>query len=308
MYDGKETAMQKNIVIWGYGFCGAKAYMELRKDKNYCIVGFGDNNENKSKYKANEMPIYSISEMIKLKEKLDYSVIIAAGAWAMIGKQLESAEIAIEGIYCEQGLKQYKQMHFTDLDLNKDIFLYAGNICDEIHLSQENLYGLSITKGDERHILHDITEKYPLPDESIAAYQAEDVLEHIAFEQMVSVINEIYRILKRGSVFRICLPDYNSDLLSSLAMRDEYDNIIFDPLGGGDYSCNGVVKGGHVWFPKYDIVKDLLEKTKFTDIRFLCYHTDDKQLILHEIDSRNGYVRRVQNGEEVFSMVIDCYK
>ena len=119
-------------------------------------------------------------------------------------------------------------MTFERLDLSKQITLYAGDICDEEHLKNPNLYGLSIHKADKRHILADITNEYPLPDNSIYSYQAEDVLEHIEPQKLVDTINEIYRILGDG-VFRICLPDYNSPYLKNISMKSKEGRILFDP-------------------------------------------------------------------------------
>lgn len=58
-----------------------------------------------------------------------------------------------------------------------------------IHYNDEELYGLLIDKSDAKHIFHGITNKYPLSDNCISHYQAEDVLEHIAFEKLIPTIN-----------------------------------------------------------------------------------------------------------------------
>ena len=113
-----------------------------------------------------------------------FSVIIAANRWFEIGEQLEKRDITIGGVYADGEIIKYDRMDFGRLDLTKEINLYAGDICDEVHFSDPNLFGLSINKADSRHILHNITDKYPLPDESISSYQAEDVLEHIEFAQL----------------------------------------------------------------------------------------------------------------------------
>ena len=296
-----------NVIIWGYGFWGAKLYTRIASDKRYSFMGFADNNPYKQKYTVNSNPVYSLQQLVKLNEQAEFQIIIASGAWAKIGKQIEEAGLKIAGIYNGKEVLSYKQLHFKDIDLSKDITLYAGDICDEHHLSQENLYGLSINKGDDRHILHDVTLPYPLPNDSIAAYQAEDVFEHIEYEKMIGVINEVYRVLKPGGVLRMSFPDYNSPLLSSLALRNEEGNILYDPLGGGDYK-GVVINGGHLWFPTYQLVKEMLEKTLFQDIRFLVYHTKEKCLVMKEFDYKNGWVNRVQKDKEVYSMVIDCHK
>jgi SAM-dependent methyltransferase len=299
-----------NIFIWGYAYEGTKLYRELVKSSRYKVIGFADNSVKKQGMRINGNKILSLEELCSLKEEQDFSVIIASSKWYIIGQQLEKAEIKIEGIYREGQIQPYEVMKFDKLDLNTDIIFYAGDIGDDIHMQQDNLYGLSINKADRKHILHDITEKYPLPDNCIKSYQAEDVLEHIDFEKVVPSINEIYRILKPGGLFRICLPDYYSPWLREISMMDESDNILFDATGGGTYGIEGVENGGHVWFPNFNNVKAILKQTKFNNIEFCCYHTEDGKLQMKEIDMSKGYVKRISKKNEVgiYSMVIDCYK
>lgn len=287
----------KNVIIWGYAFLGRKLYRELLISNEYRCLGFADNEEWKQSGYANGMKIQSLEGLLKLREKQEFSIIIAAGQYGSIGTELENYDFEIEGLYTGDKIIPYCPTHFSDLDLSKKIVLYAGDICDEKHLSIPNLFGLSINKGDERHIYHNIEWAYPLPDNSIFRYQAEDVLEHIPYEKMVDIINEIWRVLKPGCVFRISLPDYNSPWLSQVVLRDESGKIICD-VGGGS---------GHLWFPTYDIVKGLLANTKFKKGDFLSYYTNDKELIYKEITDTNGYVKRVHQ-KIIYSIVVDCYK
>ena len=304
--------MKSQIIIFGYGFEGVKLYRELANHKKYEIIGFADNSPYKQHKSVGEYTILSVSDLINLKSEKDFSVIIAANKWFVIGEELEKHHIKIEGIYRNGEICKYDRMYFERLDLSKKIVLYAGDIADDMHMSEPNLYGLSINKADSKHILHDITNHYPLPDNSIYSYQAEDVLEHIAFEKLVDTINEIYRILHEGGLLRICLPDYYSAYLRDISMRDEDGNIVFDPTGGGTFGANGVENAGHVCFQNYSSVRDLLEKSKFKKIDFLCYHTAKGELIKKNIDFTKGYIKRVPNMDEedrpVYSIVVDCYK
>lgn len=301
-----------NIIIFGYGWGGVLLYRELISSDKYKFIGFADNSIYKQGNIVDDFPIMSVDDLVHLKETTDYAVIIAAKKWFIIGQELEKYDISIEGIYQNGEITNYERMDFESLDLSKQIYFYAGDICDEIHLSNPNLYGLSINKADARHILHDITQKYPLPDNSIHSYQAEDVLEHIEIEKLTDVMNEIYRILVKGGLCRICLPDYFSPYLNRISMKDAKGNILFDPTGGGAYGENGVLNGGHTWFPNYISVRNLLEKTKFTNWKLLCYHTENSELVRKEIDFTKGYIKRIseQNEEfkQVYSIVVDCYK
>ena len=74
-------------------------------------------------------------------------------------------------------VREKKELTWQDLGGIGHIRLYAGDIPDNVEY--EGLIGLSITKGDERHILHDITMPFLLADNSVDSFQAEDVFEHI---------------------------------------------------------------------------------------------------------------------------------
>ncbi len=304
--------MKNKLIIWGYGFEGVKLYRELANNDQYEVIGFADNSPYKQHKFVGKYNILSLNDLINLRLEGDFSVVIAANKWFMIGEELEKHLIRIEGIYKNGEICKYDRMCFERLDLTKKIVLYAGDIADDVHMSEPNLYGLSINKADSKHILHDITDKYPLPDNSIYSYQAEDVLEHIEYGRLTEVINEIYRILQKGGLFRICLPDYYSAYLSDISMRDKDGNIVFDPTGGGNFGMNGVENAGHVWFPNYLIVRDLLESTKFDKIDFLCYHTEKGELIKKDIDLSKGYIKRIpkmyEKNRPVYSIVVDCYK
>ena len=299
------------IVIFGYGFKGVQLLRKLSDNNEYEVIAFADNSVYKQGNYAGEYPILSMDDLVTMKISIDFSVIIAANRWFEIGEQLEKRDITIGGVYADGEIIKYDRMDFGRLDLTKEINLYAGDICDEVHFSDPNLFGLSINKADSRHILHNITDKYPLPDESISSYQAEDVLEHIEFAQLTDAINEIYRILKKDGLFRICLPDYFSPYLKNISMTNKNGDIVFDPTGGGVYEENGVSGGGHVWFPNYLLVDDLLKGTLFHRIDFRCYHTENGEVLKKEIDFSKGYINRMPTEGKIgliYSIVVDCYK
>lgn len=299
------------IVIFGYGFKGVQLLRKLSDNNEYEVIAFADNSVYKQGNYAGEYPILSMDDLVTMKISIDFSVIIAANRWFEIGEQLEKRDIAIGGVYADGEIIKYDRMDFGRLDLTKEINFYAGDICDEVHFSDPNLFGLSINKADSRHILHNITDKYPLPDNSISSYQAEDVLEHIEFAQLTDAINEIYRILKKDGLFRICLPDYFSPYLKNISMTNKNGDIVFDPTGGGGYGEKGVSGGGHVWFPNYLLVDDLLKGTLFHRIDFRCYHTENGEVLKKEIDFSKGYINRMPKESKIgliYSIVVDCYK
>lgn len=191
------------------------------------------------------------------------------------------------------------------------IRLYAGDIPDM--REYDGLIGLSIAKNDERHILHDITKPFPLPDNSVESFQAEDVFEHIPYAQLIPVINEIFRILKPNGLFRLSIPDYGCDVLQNRSIKNPSGQIVFDPGGEGTF-----LNPGHLWFPRIDTVKRLLEQTDFANhgrIEYLHYYEMDGTFVMKRIDYSKGHVRRtpdfdvrVRNPRRPMSLVVDLIK
>ena len=300
----------KRIIVWGYGYEGTKLAKKLFHDPSCEFLGFADNSKYKQGYYSYGYPIRSINDLRKLCKEIDYSVIIASTAYREIIRQCEDNQISIEGIYMDERVHKYPLADFTRLNLSEDIKLYAGDIYDDVHYQEENLYGLSLERWDEKHINHDIRETYPLPDNSIYGYEAEEVFEYIDKEDLPNVLNEIYRILKPGGCCRISVADYNSPYVRRRSLMDSHGQIIFDAAGGGSYGLEGVIDGGQIYFPTYDSFSEILNASKFKKIDWLCYYTDDGVLIKKYIPMKNGYLNRVTNeqNESDYCIVVDCYK
>ncbi|MEQ8428717.1 MAG: class I SAM-dependent methyltransferase [Gammaproteobacteria bacterium] len=209
--------------------------------------------------------------------------------------------------------KCLRKISFSDLQQEKYIYLYAGDV------PQNGLYnkfvGLSLSQENFQHIKHDVTHKLPLDDSCVDIYQSEDVFEHIEPELLIPVIDEIYRVLKPDGVFRLSLPDYQCDFLYNRTRKNVAGELLFDPVGGGDFIDGKVINGGHVWFPQYQNVKALLEKTKFRDIRFYHYYDESGNGVTNPIDYSIGHVKRtpdhderVKNPYRPMSIVVDCIK
>lgn len=192
-----------------------------------------------------------------------------------------------------------------------EIKLYAGDVPDQTEY--DGWIGLSLTQENARHIRHDVTKPFPLPNNSVDAFQAEDVFEHIEYDQLVPVLNDIHRVLKPGALFRLSLPDYRCDILYERSEKDSYGNIIFDPFGGGNPE-----KPGHVWFPRYETLQLLLETSRFGadgTINFLHYYDRHGASVTHPIDYSKGHVqrtpdfdRRVQAPYRSMSLIVDLTK
>jgi SAM-dependent methyltransferase len=202
---------------------------------------------------------------------------------------------------------------FEQLLKQERVCLYAGDVPKYVHYEQ--YIGLSLSQSNRQHIRHDVTARLPLPDACVDIYQSEDVFEHIDPTLLPAIVDEIYRVLKPGGIFRLSVPDYRCDLLQARTLKDEGGELIFDPGGGGSYKDGKVVGGGHVWFPRYESVKAVIEATRFTDVTFYHYYDRDGQPVTKPIDYSFGYVMRTPDHDSrvgdpyrPMSIVLDCRK
>ncbi|WP_243370205.1 glycosyltransferase [Geotalea sp. SG265] len=209
------------------------------------------------------------------------------------------------------GQRQRWPVEWDDIYASGIIKLYAGDLPDKTEYS--GWTGLSITRCDLRHIPHDMTLPLPLPENSVDAFQSEDVFEHITYDRLPQVINEIHRILKPGGLFRLSLPDYRCDVMQARSLKDAAGNITFDPAGGGSPE-----NPGHVWFPRYETVRNLLENSNFAtagEFNFLHYYDEQGQAVTNTIDYSKGFIQRtpdhdprVRSPYRPMSLVIDLVK
>lgn len=202
---------------------------------------------------------------------------------------------------------------FARLVEQGQIYLYAGDVPGKPQYRK--FVGLSLTQSNSRHIRHDVTDGVPLPDNCVDIYQSEDVFEHILPEKLPGVINEIYRLLKPGGVFRLSVPDYRCDLLVARTQKNKKGEFIYDPGGGGSYENGMVVNGGHLWFPVYESVKAIIDASLFRDVTFYHYFDPSGRAVTKPIDYSIGYVMRtpdhdvrVMNPYRPLSIVLDCRK
>lgn len=298
----------KNVIIWGYCENGVRLLKRLEKMSEYNYIGFGDNSPYKKGNYVNGEKIYGMDELIQLRQQCEFSVIISNNKWNVIKEQCEKNNIPVEAFFSNQEIHRFPLPSFESLDYKAGIRFYAGNIYDEERKKEKDLYGLSLHTHDSKHIICDIRKGYPIKDNMILSYEAEDVFEYIDKDDQIYAINEIWRILKPGGYARFCLPDCNSPWVKKRIMRNKAGEIVFDPLGGGDYK-SGVIENGAVYFATYEDFNETLMNTKFKKIEWGCYYTSDGILHRNNIDMSLGNVRRLNCADnEVYSMVVDCWK
>ena len=195
--------------------------------------------------------------------------------------------------------------------------LYAGKLRRALPQFATH-FGVTPFYASTRNIEHDVSKPFPIPDDSVAVFQSEDVFEHIELAKMVPIFNEIHRVLMPGGLFRLSLPDYHFDQYIQRCQRGPGGDIVFDPGGGGEFVDGRVIGGGHVWFPKIEIVRDLFSESLFGGrgaVKFLQYNNGDGTFKLDSIDYSLGYIQRtpdhdarVMDHPRPISIVVDARK
>jgi SAM-dependent methyltransferase len=195
--------------------------------------------------------------------------------------------------------------------------LYAGKLRRALPQFATHT-GLTPFFPSSRNIPHDIRKPMPLADNSVEVYQSEDVFEHIPLEAIPGVFDEIHRVLKPGGLFRLSVPDYGCDIYQQRSVRNANGDIVFDPGGGGRFENGMVLDGGHLWFPTFDIVRDLFGKSRFNmqgTVRILHATRAPGDLLLDAIDYSLGNIQRTPDHDararsprRPLSIVVDARK
>ena len=199
----------------------------------------------------------------------------------------------------------------------KEPMLYAGEIRSDLPQYKSH-FGITPFVSSPRNIRHDLRNPFPIKNDSVSRFQSEDVFEHIPYADLPPVIEEIYRVLKPSSLFRLNLPDYRCPVMLDRSVKDSDGKPIFDPEGGGDFKDGKVVNGGHVWFPTLEIIKPLLEQSSFGRrgrISYLHFTDADGKSVLNPIDYSLGHIMRTPDhddrarpGSHAMSIVVDAWK
>lgn len=205
-------------------------------------------------------------------------------------------------------------------------YLYFGSLgLHERQYQIPNFIGLALEPAHAREIQHNLADPLPFADGSIAKIQAQDVLEHIAFEKASLVLDEVYRVLKPGGIFRLSVPDYRSPVLKRRSIYDARGRVIGDLMMGatsyldaatGDARVRFSEDGeAHLWFPRYELITHLVLKSEIrkAGIHFYQGFLDDHSFLCEPVPENEMYVLRAaphdrRAGGAPTSIIVDFVK
>ena len=184
-------------------------------------------------------------------------------------------------------------------------YLYFGSLGQhERQFQVPNFIGLALEPAHDREVRHNLTDPLPYSENSIAKIQAQDVLEHLSFDKVPFVLDEIYRVLKPGGTFRLSVPDYRSPVQKRRSLYDARGRVIgdlmmgassyFDPVTGDAkvrFAQNG---DAHLWFPRYELITHLVLKSEIRKARIHFYQAfiDDHSYLCEPVPENEMFVQR----------------
>lgn len=299
----------EKLILWGAGRIGAEAYAVLKR--LYDVVAWGDNDIYKHNLIYKGIPVIDFNELLENYE--DCKVVISMADYYEEADRLSRNGVCVLGYYgiIRRKVLPWRRIEWKDIETG-NVRLYAGDIYQNFDkYPDEYVICCSLTNSNYRCIRHDITQPCPLPSNTIESYQIEDVLEHIEYNKAVYVLNEIYRILKRGGVLRLSMPDFHSPLNLHNSFVDRVGKVVYDPCGGGKFVKGKVCDRGHVWFPTYESVLRIIEQSDFRKYKFYRWYDVQGNIHAEDIDYKFGYIGQTKENsiEKVdFSLVVDCFK
>lgn len=128
-------------------------------------------------------------------------------------------------------------------------------------------------------VRHDIRDPIPLPDGSVNRILSEDFMEHIRPEKIKELLAECFRLLKRGGMMRIGVPDYNNPKDRPYLKKGSDPRFLL-----------------HITLTNYKLMKDIIEESSFSRYKF--YHYWDGENFIHErIDYSFGMIKRTPDND-----------
>ncbi len=205
-------------------------------------------------------------------------------------------------------------------------YLYFGSLgAEEPQAANPNFVALALRSNGPRQIAHDLRDPLPCGNATIPKIQSQDVFEHLRYEQIPGILDEVFRVLTPGGIFRLSVPDYRSPLLRARSVFDENGQVIADLMMGGKVSYGRTTgrevtfaPGGdsHLWFPVIESVQSLVLRSairKCESIRFLHYWTSLSEYVCESIPDDELIVLRapprdMRAGGKPISIVADFIK
>jgi SAM-dependent methyltransferase len=116
------------------------------------------------------------------------------------------------------------------------------------------------TLKSNKFIHHNVLYGLPFHNETVDFVYSSHLLEHLFKEDAFQLLKEIYRVLKKGGLFRLCIPDMNYVLnLYQNGKKQEALKYLF-PESKADYFSR------HRYMYDFETISEILKEVGFKEI------------------------------------------
>jgi len=149
------------------------------------------------------------------------------------------------------------------------------------------------------HYVQDVEDLSIFPNEYADLVYASHILEHISHQKITKVLKEWHRILKRGGVLRLSVPDFDKLIAVYSAEEKDIQAIIMPLMGGQDYAYNFHKT---VFNEKY--LTGLLLSVQFREVR----EWDPEKVELHSFEDWASRPIEIGGRKYLISLNIEAVK
>lgn len=158
---------------------------------------------------------------------------------------------------------------------------------------------IHIDGGKYPHVkYHDIT-KLPFDNNSVDLIYASHVLEYFDREESIGILKEWFRVLKKESILRLAVPDFEAMVKLYAAGKFPLKNFLGPLYGKMEMGMKGGEIGKIIYHKTvydYRSLKEVLESVGFKNVRRYNWRTtpphdkfdDQSQAYLPHMDKENG--------------------
>ena len=141
---------------------------------------------------------------------------------------------------------------------NGSIYLHLG--CGPIN--HPMFINIDARPAPHIHYVRRIDNLSVFKNNTVDLIYASHCLEHFSHRKIAEVLKEWYRVLKKGGVLRVSVPDFDLLLQIYRNNRNDINTIVLPLMGGQDYRYNF-----HYAVFTTSSLSSLLRETGFTDIK-----------------------------------------
>jgi predicted SAM-dependent methyltransferase len=138
------------------------------------------------------------------------------------------------------------------------------------------LYYSSKITNQAKFVHFDVTSELPINPDSIQYIYASHFIEHLTFPQGLAFLKNCHKVMKRDGIIRLTFPDLELWILKYVENDTEFfkkysdftknKNDLPDLKTKGEIFMSQVHGWGHKWCYDFDSVKDILERTGFSEV------------------------------------------